>query len=210
MRSLESGRWFSFVVVLAVSFVLAGCQSSSSPRTAAVVASTTTVEQVTTTSQGATATAITTTAMPTTTTSIVQTTTTAPATTTTGLARLSMNDAAKVYLDRVTTDNAGQVAIRTRFDLNGDGLVQGKVDLISFCQALQDLERAAVDFYTATRWPAEAQPLINRLIVENATVTASYDTADGKQPCVVDDEAAKRRFQIGTEIRILFGLPINR
>jgi hypothetical protein len=203
-------RWVSFVVVLTVSPPLTGCQSPSNPKAVTVVGSSTTAEPITTASQPTTTLTIAMTATTTTTTKVALTTTTAPATTTTELARLTMIEAAQLYLDRVTKDNAGQVAIRDRFDSDGDGLVQGKADLILFCQALQDLERASVDFYTATRWPVEAQPLINRLTVENATVTASYDTAGGKQPCVVDNDAGKRRFQIGTEIRILFGLPINR
>jgi hypothetical protein len=121
-----------------------------------------------------------------------------------------MKDAGQLYLDRVTKDNAAQVAIQNRYDSNGDGQVDGRTDVISFCQALQDLDRASAGFYRATLWPIEAQSLINRFTIENATVTASYDTAEGKRPCVLDAEASKRRFQIGTEIRILFGLPINR
>jgi hypothetical protein len=192
---MKKTLWVTCALIAATS-----CAAAKTSAATTTAASTTTVAQVMATATLSTTEASTTTA--------ADTTTATP--TTTAMRRMGLLEAGGLYLANTRKANEIMDTIQQHYDSDGDGVVTGRADLILWCQDNQKLERAEVDFESTTPWPIEAKPLFDRLVVEDATVVESFDTSGGRTPCSPDRAALKRRFAIGTEIRVLFGLPINR
>lgn len=196
------------VVSVLVSGVLVSCGAKATSAPLASIPPLGTVTP-TTVASSSTVLAAATTAPPETTTVVPATTVAAPTTVVaTTVAVLSVKNAAAAYEAFVADLNRKTNEVNEKYDSNHDGQISGRADSIAFCQAGAENEASYIKFLQGTKWPADVQPIVNRLVVSSSSIYAGFDTQNGSVPCVRKDD--KEVYDIGTELRVALGLSAIR